>query len=161
MIQVNIFYNHSICSTFIHFVFLCSILQKNLLKRWLLLPVTLAQIKLSRWSGDDSVLLLRMGHNDHTTVFGGMTEMIQHSLQHLSAEDATAIARYLKSLGARDPNQAGFTQDDTVADVVNFIQSSWGNRAKAQVSGSDVAKARKNVAVEQGNADIEKLIEVE
>ncbi|WP_147194192.1 cytochrome c [Pantoea sp. MBD-2R] len=202
---------------------------------------------LGRWSEDDLVQFLRMGRNDHTAVFGGMTEVVQHSLQHLSAEDATAIARYLKSLGARDPNQVGFTQDDTVAkalwkgddskpgasvyvdscgachktdgsgykrffpelrgnpvvlaedptslihivlsgatlpgvkgapsavtmpafgwrlndqqvaDVVNFIRTSWGNTAKAQVSASDVAKARKNVAGEQGNVDIEKLTEV-
>jgi len=70
---------------------------------------------LGRWSEDDLVQFLRMGRNDHTAVFGGMTDVVQHSLQHLTAEDATAIARYLKSLGAKDPNQVGFTPDDTVA----------------------------------------------
>lgn len=201
---------------------------------------------LGRWSEDDLVQFLRMGRNDHTAVFGGMTDVVQHSLQHLTAEDATAIARYLKSLGARDPSQVGFTPDDTVAkalwkgddsktgasvyvdscaachktdgsgyqrffpelrgnpvvlaadptslihivlsgaqlpgmkgapttitmpafgwrlndqqvaDVVNFIRTSWGNTATEAVSASDVAKVRKDEAVvhQQGNADVGKL----
>ncbi|WP_449757924.1 c-type cytochrome [Erwinia persicina] len=201
---------------------------------------------LGRWSEDDLVQFLRMGRNDHTAVFGGMTDVVQHSLQHLTAEDATAIARYLKSLGAKDPNQVGFTPDDTVAkalwkgddsktgasvyvdscaachktdgsgyarffpelrgnpvvlasdptslihivlsgaqlpgmkgaptaitmpafgwrlndqqvaDVVNFIRTSWGNTATSTVSASDVAEVRKDEAVvhQQGNADVEKL----
>lgn len=201
---------------------------------------------LGRWSEDDLVQFLRMGRNDHTAVFGGMTDVVQHSLQHLTAEDATAIARYLKSLGAKDPNQVGFTPDDTVAkalwkgddsktgasvyvdscaachktdgsgyarffpelrgnpvvlasdptslihivlsgaqlpgmkgaptaitmpafgwrlndqqvaDVVNFIRTSWGNTATSTVSASDVAEVRKDEAVvhQQGNADVETL----
>ncbi|WP_455864797.1 c-type cytochrome [Pantoea agglomerans] len=201
---------------------------------------------LGRWSEDDLVQFLRTGRNDQTAVFGGMTDVVEHSLQHLSPEDATAIARYLKSLGARDPNQVGFKSDDAVAkalwkgddskpgasvyvdscaachktdgsgykrffpelrgnavvqaedptslihivlsgatlpgvkdapssitmpafgwrlndqqvaDVVNFIRSSWGNSAKQQVSASDVAKVRKTVPEHQGNVDVEKLME--
>jgi mono/diheme cytochrome c family protein len=49
--------------------------------------------------------------------------------------------------------------DQQVADVVNFIRSSWGNSAKQQVSASDVAKVRKTVPEHQGNADVEKLME--
>ncbi|CAO98105.1 c-type cytochrome [Erwinia tasmaniensis] len=201
---------------------------------------------LGRWSEDQLVQFLRTGRNDHTAVFGGMTDVVQHSLQHLTPEDATAIARYLKSLGAKDPNQVGFTPDDTVAkalwkgddsktgasvyvdscaachktdgsgykrffpelrgnsvvlasdptslihivlsgaqlpgmkgapttitmpafgwrlndqqvaDVVNFIRTSWGNSAASTVSASDVAKVRKDEAVvnHQGNVDVEKL----
>jgi mono/diheme cytochrome c family protein len=200
---------------------------------------------LGSWSEEDLVQFLRTGRNDRTAVFGGMTDVVEHSLQHLSAEDATAIARYLKSLGARDPNQAGFKEDKAVAkalwqgdeskpgaslyvdscaachktdgsgyqrffpelrgnpvvqaedptslshvvlggatlpgvkgapssitmpafgwrlndqqvaDVVNFIRTSWGNTAKAPVSASDVAKVRKTVP-EQGNVDAEKLMQ--
>ncbi|MBZ2399656.1 cytochrome c [Erwinia amylovora] len=201
---------------------------------------------LGRWSEDQLVQFLRTGRNDHTAVFGGMTDVVQHSLQHLTAEDATAIARYLKSLGAKDPNQVVFTPDDTVAkalwkgddsktgasvyvdncaachktdgsgyqrffpvlrgnpvvlasdptslihiiisgaqlpgmkgapttitmpafgwrlndqqvaDVVNFIRTSWGNSTASMVSASDVAKVRKDEAVvnHQGNADVGKL----
>jgi len=201
---------------------------------------------LGRWSEDDLVQFLRTGRNDHTAVFGGMTDVVEHSLQYLSAEDATAIARYLKSLGAKDPNQVGFKPDDSVAkalwrgddsktgaalyvdscaachktdgsgykrffpelagnavvqtddptslihivlsgstlpgvqgaptaitmpafgwrmndhqvaDVVNFIRTSWGNTASTVVTEKDVAKVRKDEAVvdNQGDADIEKL----
>ncbi|ADP10427.1 Gluconate 2-dehydrogenase cytochrome c subunit [Erwinia sp. Ejp617] len=201
---------------------------------------------LGRWTEEQLVQFLRSGRNDNTAVFGGMTDVVQHSLQHLTAEDATAIARYLKSLGAKDANQVGFTPDDTVAkalwkgddsktgasvyvdncaachktdgsgyqrffpalrsnsvvlasdptslihivisgaqlpgmkgapstitmpafgwrlndqqvaDVVNFIRTSWGNRAASTVSARDVAKVRQDDAVvnHQGNVDVEKL----
>ncbi|UWS33277.1 c-type cytochrome [Erwinia pyrifoliae] len=201
---------------------------------------------LGRWTEEQLVQFLRTGRNDNTAVFGGMTDVVQHSLQHLTAEDATAIARYLKSLGAKDANQVGFTPDDTVAkalwkgddsktgasvyvdncaachktdgsgyqrffpalsgnsvvlasdptslihivisgaqlpgmkgapstitmpafgwrlndqqvaDVVNFIRTSWGNRAASTVSARDVAKVRQDDAVvnHQGNVDVEKL----
>lgn len=50
--------------------------------------------------------------------------------------------------------------DQQVADVVNFIRTSWGNNAPA-VSASDVAKVRKETAAHDekalGNADISKL----
>lgn len=70
---------------------------------------------LGRWSESDLRQFLRYGRNDHTAVFGGMTEVVEHSLQHLSDDDITAIARYLKSLGAKDPGQVAFSVDDAVA----------------------------------------------
>ncbi|MDI6936660.1 cytochrome c, partial [Serratia sp. Se-PFBMAAmG] len=181
-----------------------------------------------------------------TAVFGGMTDVVQHSLQYLNDEDISAIAKYLKSLGAKDASQTVFTQDDAVAkalwkgddsqpgasvyvdscaachktdgsgyqrfypalrgnpvvmaedptslihivlvggtlpgvqgapsaitmpafgwrlndnqvaDVVNFIRGSWGNGVKSSVTAKDVAKLRKDEAVEskQGSADIKVL----
>ena len=70
---------------------------------------------LGRWSESDLRQFLRDGRNDHTAVFGGMTDVVVHSLQHLNDDDITAIARYLKSLGAKDPGQAAFSVDDAVA----------------------------------------------
>ncbi|WP_130833429.1 c-type cytochrome [[Erwinia] mediterraneensis] len=70
---------------------------------------------LGRWSESDLSQFLRYGRNDHTAAFGGMTEVVEHSLQYLSDEDITAIARYLKSLGAKDASQAPFSVDDAVA----------------------------------------------
>ncbi len=201
---------------------------------------------LGRWSEEDLRQFLRYGRNDHTAAFGGMTEVVEHSLQHLSDEDITAIAHYLKSLGAKDPNQAAFSVDDAtakalwkgddsatgasvyvdscaachktdgsgyqrffpalrgnpvvmtddptslihivlaggalpgvkgapstitmpafgwrlddqqVADVVNFIRTSWGNGGKADVTAKDVAKLRKDKTIQpyQGSADIHQL----
>ncbi|KQN51291.1 alcohol dehydrogenase [Serratia sp. Leaf50] len=70
---------------------------------------------LGRWSEDDLVQFLRTGRNDHTAVFGGMTDVVKHSLQYLTPEDATAIARYLKSLDAKDSSKPAFKPDDSVA----------------------------------------------
>ena len=201
---------------------------------------------LGRWSEDDLAQFLRTGRNDDTAAFGGMTEVVEHSLQYLSDADIKAIARYLKSLGAKDPSQAGFQPDDAVAqalwkgddhkagaaeyvdscaachrtdgrgykrffpalrgnpvvladdatslihivltgstlpgvqgapttivmpgfgwrlddkqvaDVVNFIRTSWGNQAMKPVTARDVAEVRKEafVADSQGDVDIEKL----
>ncbi|GKX63512.1 alcohol dehydrogenase [Pragia fontium] len=70
---------------------------------------------LGRWSEEQLTEFLLTGRNDKTAVFGGMTDVIVHSLQYLTAEDTTAIARYLKSLPAKDPTQPPFTPDDTVA----------------------------------------------
>lgn len=201
---------------------------------------------LGRWSESDLAQFLRYGRNDHTAVFGGMTNVVEHSLQYLTDEDITAIARYLKTLGAKDPNQVAFSKDDTVAralwngddskpgasvyidncnachrsdgigykrvfpalqgnsvvladdatslihivltgstlpglkgapsdivmpgfgwrlndqqvaDVVNFIRTSWGNTAKTSVTAKDVAEVRKleYVKENQGNRNLEKL----
>lgn len=201
---------------------------------------------LGRWSEEDLRQFLRYGRNDHTAAFGGMTEVVEHSLQHLSDADITAIAHYLKSLGAKDPNQAAFSVDDAtakalwkgddsatgasvyvdscaachktdgsgyqrffpalrgnpvvmtddptslihivlaggalpgvkgapstitmpafgwrlndqqVADVVNFIRTSWSNGGKADVTAKDVAKLRKDKTIQpyQGSADIHQL----
>lgn len=201
---------------------------------------------LGRWSEDDLVQFLRTGRNNDTAAFGGMTDVVEHSLQYLNDNDIKAIARYLKSLGAKDPSQVGFQPDDAVAqalwkgddskagaaeyvdscaachrtdgrgykrffpalrgnpvvladdatslihivlsgstlpgvqgapttvvmpgfgwrlndqqvaDVVNFIRTSWGNRAMKAVTAHDVAEVRKEsfVANSQGDVDIEKL----
>jgi mono/diheme cytochrome c family protein len=73
---------------------------------------------LGRWSQEDLAQFLRTGRNNDTAAFGGMTEVVEHSLQYLSDEDINAIARYLKSLGAKDPSQVGFQPDDAVAQAL-------------------------------------------
>ncbi|MGC1045302.1 c-type cytochrome [Pantoea agglomerans] len=199
---------------------------------------------LGRWSEEDLRQFLRYGRNDQTAAFGGMTDVVEHSLQHLSESDITAIARYLKSLGAKDPHQAAFSVDDAnakalwkgddsatgaatyvdscaachktdgsgykrfypalrgnpvvladdptslihivlvggqlpgvngapstitmpafgwrlddqqVADVVNFVRNSWGNKASEPVSAKQVAELRKDEKDRLGSADIRVL----
>ncbi len=70
---------------------------------------------LGSWSEKELTDFLRTGRNDRTAVFGGMTDVVEHSLQYLTPEDATAIARYLKSLPAKDPTEQTFETDETVA----------------------------------------------
>jgi hypothetical protein len=50
------------------------------------------------WSEAELAEFLKTGRNDKSVVFGGMSDVVEHSLQYLSDDDITAIARYLKSL---------------------------------------------------------------
>lgn len=55
---------------------------------------------LGEWSDDDIVQFLQTGRTAKSAAFGGMTEVIEHSTQHLPAPDLRAIAHFLKSLPA-------------------------------------------------------------
>lgn len=50
------------------------------------------------WSEEDIVRFLRDGANRHGIAFGSMSEVIVNSTQFMTEEDATAAARFLKSL---------------------------------------------------------------
>src|SRR5690625_1633441 len=56
--------------------------------------------------------LLQTGRNDHAAVFGSMVEVVDDSLQHLSADDAHAMAAYLKTLSAAKPNEPRWAYDE-------------------------------------------------
>ncbi|MFC4278090.1 cytochrome c [Achromobacter aloeverae] len=78
---------------------------------------------LGKWTEADIVAFLKSGRNDHTAAFGGMSDVVEHSLQYASDEDVTAIAKYLKTLKPVDPNAKALAYDDTAY--------------KALISGSD------------------------
>lgn len=50
------------------------------------------------WSVDDATQFLATGQNRFAAAAGGMTEVIEHSSQHMSPGDRAAIAVYLRSL---------------------------------------------------------------
>lgn len=60
---------------------------------------------LSTWSEEELVAFLKTGRNAKTAAFGSMADVVEHSLQHLTDEDLTAIARYLKALSPRESRQ--------------------------------------------------------
>jgi alcohol dehydrogenase (quinone), cytochrome c subunit len=69
---------------------------------------------LGGWSENDIADFLTTGANPHGIVFGSMTDVIVHSTQHLTREDALATARYLKALGAPSgPPARSFVYDET------------------------------------------------
>jgi alcohol dehydrogenase (quinone), cytochrome c subunit len=70
---------------------------------------------LGSWSEADIVAFLKTGRNAHSAAFGGMHDVVQNSTQHMSEEDLTAIARYLKSLGAAQGAGAHRVYDDAAA----------------------------------------------
>jgi thiosulfate dehydrogenase len=55
------------------------------------------------WTVRDTVEMLKTGQNRFATASGGMTEVILHSTQHLTDQDLTAIATYLKALPSDRP----------------------------------------------------------
>ena len=70
---------------------------------------------LGSWSEEQLVQFLKTGRSDRSAVFGGMSDVVVHSMQYLSENDLTAIARYLKSLPAMDPKDTPHQYDKQVA----------------------------------------------
>ncbi len=73
---------------------------------------------LGRWSEADTAAFLKTGHNQFSSAFGTMIEVINNSTHHLTDEDAVAMAAYLKSLPAiGDPNLT-YTYDQKTTDAL-------------------------------------------
>lgn len=80
---------------------------------------------LGTWNEAELAEFLKTGRNDKSVVFGGMSDVVEHSLQYLSDDDITAIARYLKSLPPKGGKQSPAPQADDTA------QQLWkGNDSK-------------------------------
>jgi len=73
---------------------------------------------LGSWSEEQLVQFLKTGRSDRSAVFGGMSDVVVHSMQYLSQDDLTAIARYLKSLQAVDPKDQPHQYDKQVAQAL-------------------------------------------
>ncbi|WP_313201148.1 cytochrome c [Pseudomonas sp.] len=73
---------------------------------------------LGSWSEAQLVQFLKTGRSDRSAVFGGMSDVVEHSLQHMSDADLTAIARYLKTLPPSDPNDTPHVYDKQVAEAL-------------------------------------------
>ncbi|MBN4665500.1 cytochrome c [Pandoraea nosoerga] len=70
---------------------------------------------LGNWSEGDIVAFLKGGRNDHSAAFGGMSDVVQHSTQHMNDDDLAAVAKYLKTLRPVDPNARALAYDETAA----------------------------------------------
>ncbi|WP_237858367.1 cytochrome c [Pseudomonas sp. PGPR81] len=73
---------------------------------------------LGSWSEEQLVQFLKTGRSDRSAVFGGMSDVVEHSMQHLSDADLTAIARYLKTLPASNPHDQPHVYDKQVAEAL-------------------------------------------
>ncbi len=73
---------------------------------------------LGSWSEEQLVQFLKTGRSDRSAVFGGMSDVIVHSMQYMSDADLTAIARYLKTLPAVDSTDTPHQYDPAVADAL-------------------------------------------
>ncbi|MCO7518498.1 MULTISPECIES: cytochrome c [unclassified Pseudomonas] len=70
---------------------------------------------LGSWNEAQIVAFLKTGRNERTAVFGGMSDVVEHSMQFMSDADLTAIARYLKTLPAVNADDQPFQADPAVA----------------------------------------------
>ncbi|WP_179401006.1 c-type cytochrome [Burkholderia guangdongensis] len=73
---------------------------------------------LGGWTDTSIVQFLKTGRTLHTAAFGGMTDVVVHSMQHMTDEDLAAIARYLKTLAPRNPDGAPYQYDAAVAQAL-------------------------------------------
>ncbi len=71
---------------------------------------------LGSWSKEDIVAFLKGGMNKHSATFGGMSQVVVDSTQHLNDADLNAIAAYLKTLSPvnKDATQA-LAYDETAS----------------------------------------------
>jgi len=75
-----------------------------------------------QWSEDELIEYLTTGRNVHTGATGEMALAIGRSLQHASAADITAIARYLKAIGRVSPGQAPSAKTDETTAMLTTAQ---------------------------------------
>lgn len=87
-------------------------LSGSVLEGWYAKNLRNEDTGLVTWSEKELVNFLKTGRNDRTAAFGSMSDVVEHSLQHLTDEDVTAIARYLKSLKPREGREKWVPQDD-------------------------------------------------
>lgn len=73
---------------------------------------------LGSWSEAQLVQFLKTGRSDRSAVFGGMSDVVEHSMQYMSDADLTAIARYLKTLPASRQDDAAQKPDPAVAQAL-------------------------------------------
>ncbi|MBN3790756.1 cytochrome c, partial [Burkholderia sp. Ac-20353] len=70
------------------------------------------------WTEAEIVQFLKTGRTARTAAFGGMTDVVGHSMQHLDDDDLTAIARYLKKLPPRVQGETPYAYDDAAAQAL-------------------------------------------
>lgn len=89
-----------------------SFLSGSVLEGWYAKNLRNEDTGLVTWSEEELVTFLKTGRNDRTAAFGSMSDVVEHSLQYLTDDDLTAIARYLKSLKPRAGREQWVPQED-------------------------------------------------
>ncbi len=123
----------------------------GVLRLWAAPNLTGAQSGLAKWSEEDVRKYLKGGHSRRAGTLGPMNEVITGSLQHLTDEDAAAIAVYLKSLPAKGEvapaeisdadRTAGRNLYDKHCDECHLSSGRGGFRKAPPVAGSAVVQA--------------------
>ncbi|KVS41699.1 cytochrome c [Burkholderia ubonensis] len=85
---------------------------------------------LGTWTEAEIVQFLKTGRTPRTAAFGGMTDVVGHSMQHMSDDDLTAIARYLKKLPPKVQGETRYAYDAAAA---NALQAGDASKPGAAV----------------------------
>ncbi|MDI9850081.1 c-type cytochrome [Rhodoblastus sp. 17X3] len=98
------------------------------LEGWFAKSLRHEDVGLASWSQQEIADFLKTGRNARTAAFGSMAEVVQHSAQHLSDADASAIAAYLAGRAARPGHAASATkaEDITTAKLYDGADHSPG-----------------------------------
>lgn len=73
---------------------------------------------LGTWTEAEIVQFLKTGRTPRTAAFGGMTDVVGHSMQHMTDDDLTAIARYLKKLPPKVQGETPYAYDAAAANAL-------------------------------------------
>lgn len=95
-----------------------------------------AEAGLGKWEVPHIVDLLKTGISPRSTVSGPMAEVVQKSLQHMSTEDATAMAVYLKALPAQTAQPVKVAAGPQVERVIAQGKALYENQC-IECHGSD------------------------
>ncbi|OJA79152.1 alcohol dehydrogenase [Burkholderia ubonensis] len=85
---------------------------------------------LGTWTEAEIVQFLKTGRTPRTAAFGGMTDVVGHSMQHMTDDDLTAIARYLKKLPPKVQGETRYAYDAAAA---NALQAGDASKPGAAV----------------------------
>lgn len=84
------------------------------LSAWSAPNLTAADNGLAMWHEEDIRDYLKLGVSERAGVFGPMNEVVVNSTRHLSTEDVTAMAVYLKSLPANSQDISPPAEDEAI-----------------------------------------------
>lgn len=87
-------------------------LSGSVLEGWYAKNLRNEDTGLVTWSEPELLAFLKTGRNQTTAAFGSMSDVVEHSLQYLTDEDLTAIARYLKTLTPRKGREEWVPKED-------------------------------------------------
>lgn len=78
---------------------------------------------LGRWTKQDIVEFLKMGHNRFGNAFGTMVEVVNTSTHHMTEHDLDAMAAYLKSLPAvNEAGEPAYSYNETTANALRGLE---------------------------------------
>jgi mono/diheme cytochrome c family protein len=83
-------------------------------RTWSTPNLTSAPVGLQSWSAQDITQYLKVGRNEFAETFGPMNEVIMNSTRNLSEADVQAMAAYLKSLPASNPESVAKASPDVM-----------------------------------------------